>query len=139
MFPKGCMWVFSMVYSLEDAIVVCGGFPATTRRIVCIARGIEGHAWQGPPLRSDKKNGQDNVHWMVFVMHRACTTANYDNGLNQTVMMMSCNHIILLCTTDVFNLMRCVLFLDNLESSILLVLGICMGLTLDSHNCMLLA
>ena len=37
------------------------------------------------------------------------------------------------------NLMRCVLFLDNLESFILLVLGICMGLTLDSHNYMLLA
>ena len=94
------MWVFSMVYSLEDAIVICEGFPATTRRIVCIARGIEGHAWQAPPLRSDKKNGQDNVHWMVFVMHCTCTTANYDNDLNQTIIMMSCNHIILLCTTD---------------------------------------
>jgi len=33
-------------------------------------------------------------------MHHTCTTANYDNGLNQIVMMMSCNHIILLCTTD---------------------------------------
>ena len=94
------MWVFSMVYSLEDVIVICEGFPATTRRVVCIARGIEGHAWQGPPLRSDKKNGQDNVHWMVFVMHYTCTTANYDNDLNQTIIMMSCNHIILLCTTD---------------------------------------
>ena len=33
-----------MVYSLEDAIVICGGFPAITRRVVCIAREIEGHA-----------------------------------------------------------------------------------------------
>jgi len=44
MLPKGCMWVFSMVYSLEDTIVICEGFPATTKRVVCIARGIEGHA-----------------------------------------------------------------------------------------------
>ena len=44
MLPKGHMLVFSMVYSLEDAIVICGGFPATTRRAMCIARGIEGHA-----------------------------------------------------------------------------------------------
>ena len=91
---------FSMVYSLEDAIVVCGRFPTTTRRVMCIARGIEGHAWQGSPIRSNKKSGQDNVHWMVFVMHRTCTTANSDNGLNRIVMMMSCNHIILLCTID---------------------------------------
>ena len=106
MLLKGCMSVFSMVYSLEDAIVICRGFPATTRRAMCIARGIEGHAWQGPPLRSDKKNGEDYVHWMVFVLHHACTTANYDNGVNQTIMMMCsfllCNHIFLLCTTDSF-------------------------------------
>ena len=100
------MLVFSMVYSLEDAIVICRGFPTITRRAMCIARGIKGHAWQGPPLRSDKKNGEDYVHWMVFVLHYACTTANYDNGVNQTVMMMCsfllCNHIILLCTIDSF-------------------------------------
>ena len=44
MLPKGCMWVFSMVYSLEYAIVIYGGFAVTTRRAVCIVRGIEGHA-----------------------------------------------------------------------------------------------
>ena len=82
MLLKGRMSIFSMVYSLEDAIVICGGFPATTRRAMCIARGIEGHAWQGTPLRSDNKNGEDYVHWMVFVLHCACTTANYDNCVN---------------------------------------------------------
>ena len=55
---------------------------ATTRRAMCIARGIEGHAWQGTPLRSNNKNGEDYVHWMVFVLHRTCTTANYDNCVN---------------------------------------------------------
>ena len=59
MLPKGHMSVFSMVYSLEDAIVICGGFPATTRRAMCIARGIEGHTWQGPPLKPTKENGED--------------------------------------------------------------------------------
>ena len=33
-------------------------------------------------LRSDNKNGEDYVHWMVFVLHRACTIANYDNCVN---------------------------------------------------------
>ena len=79
---KGRMTVFSMMYSLEDAIVICGGFPATTRRNMCIARGIESHAWQGTPLRLDNKNGEDYVHWIVFVLHRACITANYDNYVN---------------------------------------------------------
>ena len=82
MLLKGRISVFSMVYSLEDAVVICGGFPATTRRAICIARGIEGHAWQGTPLRSDNKNGEDYVHWMVFVLHRICTIANYDNCVN---------------------------------------------------------
>ena len=62
MLLKGRMSVFSMVYSLEYAIVICGGFPATTRRNMCILRGIEGHALQGTPLRSDNKNGEDYVH-----------------------------------------------------------------------------
>ena len=35
-------------------------------------------------------------------------------------------------------LMHCIIFLDNLDSCILLVLSICMGLTLDSYNNMLL-
>ena len=95
------------------------------------------------PLDQTKKNGQNYVHWMVSVMHRACTTANYDNGVNQTVMMMCsfllCNHITYYVLPTSIPLMRCVLFLDNLESSILLVLGICTGLTLDSYNSMLLA
>ena len=82
MWLKGRMSVFSMVYSLEDAIVICRGFLATTRRAMCIARGIEGHARQGTPLRSDNKNCEDYVHWMVFVLHHTCTTANYDNCVN---------------------------------------------------------
>ena len=62
MLSKGWMWVFPMVYSLKDATVICGGFPATTRRAVCIARGIEGDVWQGPTHCWDKKNGKDYVH-----------------------------------------------------------------------------
>ncbi|KAL0012688.1 hypothetical protein SO802_007796 [Lithocarpus litseifolius] len=49
------------------------------------------------PVVETKKNGKDYVHWMVSVMHRACTTANYDNGINKIVMMATssllCNHI----------------------------------------------
>ena len=76
-----------MVYSLEDAIVICKGFLATTRRAVCIAREIKGHAWQGPTHCWDKKNGKDYVHWMVPVMHHSCATAHYDNGVNEIVMI----------------------------------------------------
>ena len=37
-----------MVYSIKYAIVICEGFPTTTNRVMCIARGIEGYAWDGP-------------------------------------------------------------------------------------------
>ena len=133
------MWFFWMVYSLEDTIVICGRFPATTNRIVCIARGIEGHAWQGPTHCWDKKNGKDYVHWMMSAMHRSCTTAYYNNSVKEIVMMatsfLMCNHINLLCTRDSSWSWQgyigqfcwcCVIFLDNLDSCILLVLHICM-------------
>jgi len=42
--PKDECGFFLMVYSLEDVIVICEGFPTTTRKVVCIVRGIEGHA-----------------------------------------------------------------------------------------------
>ena len=104
MLSKGWMWIFSMVYSLEDTIVICEGFLATTSRVVCIARRIEGHAWQGSTYCWDKKNGEDYVHWMVPAMHHSYTTAHYDNDVNETVMMATLflvrNHINLLCTRD---------------------------------------
>ena len=140
MLPKGWMWVFSMVYSLEDAIVICGGLPATTSKAVCIAREIKGHAWQGPTHGWDKKNGKDYVHWMKLAMHHSCTIAHYNNGVNKIVMMaisfLMCNHINLSCIRDslwswqgyIGQFCWCVIFLDNLDSCILLVLHICIGL-----------
>ena len=100
MLPKGCMWVFQWCIPLKTPLSYAEDLQLQQDELCVLREELRVMHDKVHPLDQTKKNGQDYVHWMVSVMHRACTTANYDNGLNQTVMMMSCNHIILLCTTD---------------------------------------
>ena len=73
-----------MVYSIEYATVICGEFPATTNRAMCIVRGIEGHAWDGLTHCWDEKNSEDYVHWIVLAIHGYCTIAHYFNGVKES-------------------------------------------------------
>ena len=100
------MPIFSMVYSLEDAMSYAEDFQQLQEELCVLREELRVMHDKVHPLDQTKKNCEDYVHWMMFVLHRACITVNYDNGVNQTVMMMCsfllCNHIILLCTIDSF-------------------------------------
>ena len=117
MLLKGLMSFFWMMYSIEYVIVICGEFPATTNKVVCIVRRIEGHAWDSPTHCWDKKNGEDYIYWMVLAMRAYCITAHYLNDVKesdtQPTKCFLATHI-------------CLRFFDIAISCILLLLPICM-------------